>query len=297
MNDGLPRGELSVLLVGGEAEQVQQVLGVLRSVDELSLEIAQTQAESADRMSVPADVNMILFRADEEQSLACIQKQSETEPKPALFAMLNEQSQSLIRRALRAGADEVLFLPVTKVEVFRPLLKVSEAKRRAMRRLDGRVFSVTSLGGRVGVTMLCSNLGLALLSEHSARLAMVDLDLQQGGLSSLLGATPERSILGLASPDSKLDSIGLEAALTRHPSGLYVLGAPARIEDSEKVSDLVVGNLLELMRQLFDYVVVDCGGHVDANSVAAWEHSQEVLYVLDQSIGSSQSSRTIPAPF
>jgi pilus assembly protein CpaE len=64
-----------------------------------------------------------------------------------------------------------------------------------------------------------------------------------------------------------------------------VLGAPARIEDSEKVSDRVVGNLLELMRQLFDYVVVDCGGHVDANSVAAWEHSQEVLYVLDQSIG------------
>jgi len=45
--------------------------------------------------------------------------------------------------------------------------------------------------------------------------------------------------------------------------------------------------VLELARQLFDYIVIDCGGHVDENSVAAWERSQEVLYVLEQSVAAT----------
>src|SRR5208282_5229265 len=60
----------------------------------------------------------------------------------------------------------------------------------------------------------------------------------------------------------KLDSIQLESALSKHASGIYLLAAPKRIEDSELVSDTTVGAILDLMRQLF--------------------------YVLDQSIGAAR---------
>jgi len=146
---------------------------------------------------------------------------------------------------------------------------------------------VASLSGGVGVTTLCANLGLALRSAGRVRVALVDLDLQKGGLGNLLGAEPERGILALARLNRKPDSITLEAALTTHASGLYVLGAPVRIEDSREVSDTTVSNLLDLLRQLFDYIVVDCGAHVDENSVAAWERSHEVLYVIEQSVGAA----------
>lgn len=49
----------------------------------------------------------------------------------------------------------------------------------------------------------------------------------------------------------------------------------------------MVGNLLEALRQLFDYVVIDCGAHVNENSIAAWERSHELLYVIDQSLGAA----------
>jgi Flp pilus assembly CpaE family ATPase len=39
---------------------------------------------------------------------------------------------------------------------------------------------------------------------------------------------------------------------------------------------------------LFDFVIVDCGTHIDANTVAAWERSQHLFYVLDQSIGAAR---------
>ena len=54
----------------------------------------------------------------------------------------------------------------------------------------------------------------------------MDLALQEGVLSDLFGAEPERGILTLARLGRKPDSIGREAALTKHASGLYVLGAP-----------------------------------------------------------------------
>jgi pilus assembly protein CpaE len=94
-----------------------------------------------------------------------------------------------------------------------------------------------------------------------------------------------RSIMDLCEPDKPLDSLGLESALTKHPSGLYLLAAPKRIEDSELVPEQVVGDVLHLMRQLFDFVLVDCGSYVDGKVATAWERSDHLLYVLDQSVG------------
>jgi pilus assembly protein CpaE len=278
---------LSVLLVGREEVRMGQARDVLHALGEPRLVVAEAQPAEAAALSAEADVAMIVFGADEEEGLNYLQKESERTPRPVLFALLSEQSDALMRRVLRAGADEVLFLPLAQGDLMRPLLKVSEALRRSARRAGGKTFSVASLGGGAGVTTLCANLGLALLGAGGVRVALVDLALQEGGLSNLFGAEPERGILALARLDHKPDSIGLEAALTKHSSGLYVLGAPVRIEDSEEVSDTTVGNLIELIRQLFDYIVIDCGGHVDENSVAAWERSQEVLYVLEQSVSAT----------
>jgi pilus assembly protein CpaE len=54
------------------------------------------------------------------------------------------------------------------------------------------------------------------------------------------------------------------------------------------VTDATVGATLDLMRQLFDFVIVDCGTHIDSNTVAAWERSSNLFYVLDQSIGAAR---------
>src|SRR5258708_23293261 len=94
--------------------------------------------------------------------------------------------------------------------------------------------------------------------------------------------------MAMADGTRKLDLIQLESALSKHASGIYLLAAPKRIEDSELVTDATVGAILDLMRQLFDFVIVDCGTHIDANTVAAWERSNHLFYVLDQSIGAAR---------
>jgi pilus assembly protein CpaE len=237
----------------------------------------------------PPDVTMVLFNGtNEEASLNFLQSQSEINPRPVLFALLQERSPVLMRRILRAGADELLFLPLDIGDATRALLKISETRRRAERQAGGIVVSMVSTVGGVGVTSLAANLALALRYTLNKRVAMVDLDLQTGGLSVFLNLEPERTIMQLCESDRKIDSIQLESAMTKHISGIYVLAAPKRIEDSELVADKTIGAVLELMRQLFDFVVVDCGGYIDENAVAAWERSDHLFYVLDQSIAAAR---------
>ena len=194
-----------------------------------------------------------------------------------------------MRRALHAGADDLLFFPVAVDDVTRALLKLSETRRKLEQGGLAPVYSVTSLVGGVGVTTLSANIALALHYGFKKSVAVIDLDLQNSGLSVLLHLEPQQTIASLGEYGKKLDSIKLEAALTKHPSGIYLMAAPKRIEDSEKVSDITASAVLDLSRQLFDFVVVDSGRHIDENTVAAWERSDEVLYVLDQSLAAAHS--------
>jgi pilus assembly protein CpaE len=284
---------MKVMLVGDPGEQRTQLKTVLAALVEPELEIIEgetaTAANLSENVAAPPDATLVMVNGNEEAALSFLQGQALHSPRPSLLAVLIARSAGLMKRALRAGADEILFMPLDPGEATRALLKISEARWRTERREGGVVISVTSLIGGVGVTSLAGNLALALQSLHQ-RVALVDLDLQTGGLAVFLNLDPEVTIMPLVRLDRKLDSIQLESALTKHQSGVYLLAAPKRIEEGELVSDITVGTVLDLIRQLFDYVIVDCGDHVDENGVAAWERSEHLFYVLNQTIAAARSA-------
>jgi pilus assembly protein CpaE len=284
------RGALHVLLVGEAEDHRTEVKNALAALGDPALEIVETApGGGGTNGGAPPDVTMVLFNGgNEEASLNFLQAQAENSPRPVLFALVHERSPVLMRRILRAGADELLFLPLDAGDATRALLKISETRRRAERQAGGVILSMVSTVGGVGVTSLAGNIALALRYTFNKRVAVVDLDLQSGGMAVFLNLEPERTIMQLCEGDRRLDSIQLESSLTKHPSGIYLLAAPKRIEDSELVSEKTIGAVLELMRQLFDFVVVDCGGYIDENAVAAWERSDHLFYVLDQSIAAAR---------
>jgi len=285
------RSTMKVMLVGDPGEQRSQLKTVLAALAEPELEIVEgetaTAANLSENAAAPPDATLVMVNGNEEAALSFLQSQSLHSPRPSLLAVLGARSAGLMKRALRSGADEILFMPLDPGEATRALLKISEARWRTERHEGGVVISVTSLIGGVGVTSLAANLALALESLHK-RVALVDLDLQTGGLAVFMNLDPEVTIMPLVRLERKLDSIQLESALTRHQSGVYLLAAPKRIEEGELVSDITVGTVLDLIRQLFDDVIVDCGDHVDENAVAAWERSEHLFYVLNQSIAAAR---------
>jgi pilus assembly protein CpaE len=280
---------LRVQLIGGDPELRATVMQVLGRVTEPQIELVEAP-ESDAAATDPIDVAMVLFNGDEDKSLAYLQSQAALAQRPALFGLLKERSPGLMKRVIRAGADELLFLPLDSGDLTRALFKISETRVRGARHDGGMVISVASIAGGAGVSTIAANLALAMRYQLDKRVALLDLDLQTGALAVLLNVEPEFTIMPLCRLEKKLDSIQLEAALTKHPSGVYLLAAPKRIEEGEIITDNIIGSIIDFMRDMFDFVIVDCGHHLDEKSVAAWERSNHFLYVLNQSVTSVRSA-------
>ncbi len=280
---------LKVTLAGGSAAERADLRKALDAIVELRLEIVELAAPQRGRMApdgAGTAVEVLMFVLGEDAELWG------EELRPWLgggawaliVAVLTRRSAESVRQALRAGANEVLFLPLDAVDLERLLLKVSEEHRGAGGGAGKGVYSLVSVAGGEGVSTLSVMLGLALQRVTGKKVALVDLGLQAGALSVLLDLEPQRTISELADPTSAVDSIRLEPVICKHPSGLHLLGAPKAIEEAEMVSAATVEAAMGVMIQLFDFVVVDCGHHITEGLVAAWERSGNVLYVLDQSI-------------
>jgi pilus assembly protein CpaE len=294
------RPVLKVRLVGTTAEQRREVATALSAMADPKLEVSEMEVPALGQNgngngngkhtgeSSEPDVLMFLLNEGDDAAFAMLQQSGDTPVRPALIALLPDHSPTLMRRTIRAGADELLFLPLNPRDAARALIKIAESKRRTQRRSGGVVCSVTSMIGGVGVTSTSINLALALRQALDMRVALVDLDLQRGMLAVGLNLQPEHSILALTAHDKPIDSLQVEASLTKHSSGVYLLAAPKHIEDCEAISDASVAAALDLMREMFDFVIVDAGNHVAEQAVAAWERSDHLIYLLDQSIGGAR---------
>jgi pilus assembly protein CpaE len=274
---------LRVHLIGESAETLAEVKTVLSALTEPALDVVEMSPQAAMDDAEVADIAIVLFDGNMAAPLGYLQSRAKRSPRPVIFALLQDHSRVVMRRILHAGADELMFLPLESADLTRALMKLSERRHRAERLGGGLIYGVTSLVGGVGVSTLSANLALVMRYAFGKRSAVVDLDLQNGGLNVVLHLDPEHTLASLLEYTGKLDSIKIEAALTKHPSGIYLLAAPRRLEQAERVTDLTIAEVLDLMRQLFDFVVVDCGSHVDEITVAAWERCDELLYVVDHS--------------
>ncbi|MFZ0888729.1 MAG: hypothetical protein WA005_09770 [Candidatus Binataceae bacterium] len=238
----------------------------------------------------PAARIVILGDAREEwpQRLAAHSGQN---GRPFTIALVPDHAFDVSRAAIRAGADDVLPLPLDSDAMLRCLAKASELRKTDETDAAGAVCSIVSLSGGVGVTSLALGLGLCLRGRFEKKTVLVDLDLQAAPLAVLLNVEPEHTIAELADPTSAIDSIRLEGALSKTASGLYLLPPPMRIEEGELVSASTLGDTVDVLRHMFDVVLVDCGSCVSEGTITVWERCQYIFYILTQSVTGVRSAQ------
>ncbi|MGH8324241.1 MAG: AAA family ATPase, partial [Steroidobacteraceae bacterium] len=274
---------LTVAVAGQSNASREPILNALKQVTEPPVAVLEAQAASADE---PPDMVIIALGDDPDTWQLQIEDLAQSDgSRPSVIAAITERSGDAVRKALRAGADDVFFLPAEPIDLSRCLVRVGETRRHAGGR-RATICALTSVAGGAGVTTLTAALGFALMRLGHQRVALIDLGLQCGALAALLDLNPEHTISELMDPTTTVDSIRLEASLAAHASGLYLLAAPKRVEESEMVSVNTVTAVLDLMRELFDFILIDCGHHMSETLVAAWERSRHLLYVVEQGVTS-----------
>ena len=198
---------------------------------------------------------------------------------------------------LEAGADDVVAKPFdareieARVEAL--LLRFQRSKdRTSVVSTNGitvararRTVAVHSPKGGVGTSTIATNIAIAAAKLRPDRVVIVDLDLQFGQIATHLNLVPRQTLADVVRDEAALrEPELLRTYATKHDSGLHVLAAPTGPELAQLITPDHVDKILRTLLESYDQVVIDTGTWLDERTLRAFEHAENVLFVMNPEI-------------
>jgi pilus assembly protein CpaE len=180
------------------------------------------------------------------------------EPGVTVIAIGDRNDVGLFRDLTDAGVSDYIVKPLTP-----ELLKKALAPRSSSGELGratlklGKMVAFIGARGGVGSTTLAANLAWHLANRQSRRVALVDLDLQNGDCALLLNISPTPGLRDALANPLRLDNLLLERIMTPHGERLYVLGSEEPLLDNVQFTVTAIDTLFSVLRSQFHYVIVD----------------------------------------
>ncbi len=197
-----------------------------------------------------------------------------------IIAISINSSIDLIVRALRAGAVDFLQKPILKTNLKNCLLTISNNNPDNNLELDtSKIITVYSNKGGIGKTTLATNLALEIAKTTRNKVALVDLNLQLGDVSTFLNLNPSFDIAYIIKNlINKKEEVLLNAFEKCKDTDLYILSNPMNNEQAENITPLQIDLLFNTLKKIFPYIIVDLPSNIDANTLKVLDKSDYILF-------------------
>lgn len=215
----------------------------------------------------------------------------------AAIILTDEVTVDIVNMAAQAGVRQVLDISIGGEEFCKNVKKIAAKERKNStvpelgRKTRSRVYSFFSGKGGVGKTTICTNVAVSLATRGKKTL-LIDLDLQFGDADMALDLSPSETIVDLARDTNGVSIDNLTTCSTSHSSGLSLLASPNSPEQAEYVSSASVKNILDVARNHFEYILIDCGCSLTDPVITAIEGSDTIFMVNDVNILSLKRAKT-----
>jgi pilus assembly protein CpaE len=254
--------------------------------EELEGIISSTEGFALDNSSSTVSCDLLILEVGEDlrKEFQLAQNLQDSGMAREIFFTSSRLDPDLLLRALRAGAKEFFPQPIKKEEVKAALLQLKERRGKGKigeeKRKHGKIIDVIGSKGGVGNTTLAVNLAASLIETPGPPLvALIDMNLLFGEIPIFLNIESVFNWGEIARNISRLDATYLMSILSKHASGVYVLPSPTGLDGVNVASPEIIEKLFGLMRNVFDYIVIDGGQAIDDISMKILEMSDMVLLV------------------
>lgn len=230
-----------------------------------------------------ADVIVLEYQENNSELDHWIEQNTGNHHGPAIFLFFQEISTPNLWKALRLGVKECFTRPIQEKEF-------QEAVNRVMARAatwvggEEAVQVVTFLGckGGVGTTFLAANVAYLLARERKGQALLIDLDLHYSQLSYFFDIQPQYSIGNVVSNIDEVDAAYLQGLFHVYDKNLYLLLAPANLEEAETVTPEHLAKILRLAKTIpgLRRILIDAGQQLNEMTLKILEMSDELVLVV-----------------
>jgi pilus assembly protein CpaE len=221
-------------------------------------------------------------------------------PATSIVMSFQDRPEAPLREIIQVGADDVLEMPADDTSIrgaIRRAMEIGERRLAATPAVSyvpavagaavrplAKVFTVSSATGGCGKTFYATNMALLLSEQPDVRVALVDLDLQFGEVTTALRLHPNYTIFDvLRANEGEGGEVDLSAHIddyvVRYENRFDVLAAPKDPSQADRINPVEVTKILEAMRTRYDYVVVDTPTALAETVLAAFDLSER-LFVM-----------------
>ena len=311
----MPSGEkIRVIIVDDVSETRENVRKLLQFESDVDVVgVARTGREAIQlSQDMQPDVVLMDINMPDMDGISATEQIRAKLPAVQVVILSVQGDQNYMRRAMLAGARDFLTKPPMGDELISAIRRagsMAQAEKSKSAQIPvapisgtmgplmgyaapkGKVVTIYSPKGGTGCTTLAVNLALTLHNEGT-HVALVDGNFQFGDIAVFMNEQGKNTIVDLAPRAEELDPEIVEEVMLKHAaSGLHILAAPSRPEYAEKVSSAQFTKVLEYLRQMYAYVVVDTASLLTDATLAAIDVSDLVVLVTTQDIPSIKNCR------
>ncbi len=283
------------LLIAGAEGETSELVGARVSGFPLELVIADPAQTVDPSVLHGAAAAVIQVNESDEKSVARFTQLADG-PVP-LIAAAYEPSLSFVRALVRAGAHDVVPLPLDPAELetaLDPIRRMVAAHGPRSRAGHQKIVTMIKSEGGVGATALLGQLASRFAADEvrvGREACLIDLDVQFGDAALQLGMQPALTFADLLDAGKRLDGDLMRSVATLHPSGLRVISAPKEILPLESITSDQLLAILDLATAEFGTVFVDLPTNWTNWSLSLLARSDMVLMVTELRVPSLHRAR------
>src|SRR5574341_105999 len=309
--------KIRVLIVDDVADTRENVRKLLQFEADVEVVGAARSGKEGIQLSQELNPDVVLMDINmpDIDGITATETIRQKSPQIQVVILSVQGDQNYMRRAMLAGARDFLTKPPMGDELISAIRRAGEmahiersksSQARAapiapggglgsspgmVGLLRGKVITVYSPKGGTGCTTLAVNLSIALHNEDT-RVVLVDANLQYGDVAMFFNEQGKNTILDIAPRVDELDPDIVEEIMIKHePSGIHILAAPPRPEQAEKITPEQFTKVLNYLRQLYAYVVIDTAPILTDIVLAAIDLSDAIVLVTTQDIPAVKNAR------
>ncbi len=275
--------KIDTVIIDPENNSREIILNYLSQIQDINVTQEFNDVLGAMNFILDSRPNLIIVDISQKTQMALdiIVKISNSLKNSKIIVLSYDMSPETVIKALRAGAREFLTKPLIEADF---LQSVEKLKDLILGNINDttkcKVITTFSNKGGIGKTAIATNLAVEIANMTKERVALVDLNMQMGDITTFLDLNPSFDTAYVINNLERIDEGFLLSTLEKYNnSSLYVLADPPDLEQAEVITSDNITTLINVLRNVFSYIIIDTTASFDGKTITALDNSDLVLLI------------------